>query len=657
MADSGSTISEIKSYTQSLMDQFKDAFLTNFDVSSIKKTLGEVEEGATSVAHIFGQGREQITAIKAAMAEAVTSVTLLGGNFQSILDIQKDISKVLGTNLILNSQSYEKLYATAQVTGQGADSLTKNFKDAGYSVYAIGDQMQKVMDVSRSIGVNGVQVSKQVVENMGAMNQYNFQGGVEGMAKMAAQAVNLRVDMKSTLELANKMFDAEQAINMSAAMQRLGVAQGDLLDPLKMMDLAQNDPAELQNQIAEMSKSFTRLKADGTGFEILPGEKRRMMEISKELFGNTEQLGKMALAAGDLDLKMSKIKFSDGVTDESTQKLIANMAEMGEGGEYKVTYTDAKGDAQTKNVTELNESDVKAITEASQKAPKTMEDLAKDQLTTQKLMLASIDSLKNRTGLGLSGTKSVTMAENAAREVSGVIPKMASGKNLSVKGIRENLGGGLDNFIKAVGDGKGMEGLMSAASGTATYLETTLHEAWVNTKTAIDDLSKSTNPLIQIMGDVVKKAGGAVMEHEKITPTKDFIKFPGETVKPLEIDTILGMTKGKEVLENMGPNRGGSSMSTPRGKELLENMVSNSGASSMSTSNIKMDDVNVKLSIDITGTDKLKPEDLKILFETNQTLKQSIVATVQNALSNANGSNGSNPIEARKQMAKLANIG
>jgi len=312
MADSGSTISEIKSYTQSLMDQFKDAFLTNFDVSSIKKTLGEVEEGATSVAHIFGQGREQITAIKAAMAEAVTSVTLLGGNFQSILDIQKDISKVLGTNLILNSQSYEKLYATAQVTGQGADSLTKNFKDAGYSVYAIGDQMQKVMDVSRSIGVNGVQVSKQVVENMGAMNQYNFQGGVEGMAKMAAQAVNLRVDMKSTLELANKMFDPEQAINMSAAMQRLGVAQGDLLDPLKMMDLAQNDPAELQNQIAEMSKSFTRLKADGTGFEILPGEKRRMMEISKELFGNTEQLGKMALAAGDLDLKMSKIKFSDG---------------------------------------------------------------------------------------------------------------------------------------------------------------------------------------------------------------------------------------------------------------------------------------------------------------------------------------------------------
>ena len=130
MADSGSTFSEIKGYTQSLMDELKKSFLTNFDVDEIKKKLAEVEGGATEVAKVFGQGREQITAIKAAMAEAVTSVTLLGGNFESILNIQKDISKVLGTNLILNSQSYEKLYATAQVTDQSAALLTKGFKDA-----------------------------------------------------------------------------------------------------------------------------------------------------------------------------------------------------------------------------------------------------------------------------------------------------------------------------------------------------------------------------------------------------------------------------------------------------------------------------------------------------------------------------------------------
>jgi hypothetical protein len=646
MANSGSTIGDIKNYTQTLMSELEKAFLTNFDVSAVAKKLAEVEQGATDVAHIFGQGREQITAIKAAMAEAVTSVTLLGGGFQDIVKIQSDISKTLGTNLILNSQSYDKLYATTKVTGQGADTLTKSFKDAGYSVYAIGDQMQKVMDVSRSIGVNGVQVSKQVVENMSSMNQYNFQGGVEGMAKMAAQAVNLRVDMKETLAIAGRLFDPEKAIDMAAAMQRLGVAQGDLLDPLKLMDLAQNDPAELQNQIAEMSKSFTQLRADGKGFEIMPGAKRQIMEISKELFGNTDQLSKMALAAGDLELKMGRIKFSDKITDESTQKLIANMAEMGEGGEYKVTYTDAKGNVQTKNVTEIAPEDIEAITKASQ--PKSMEDLAKDQLTTQMKIQKDIESIKDRTGLGLAGTKSVTMAENAAREVSGKIPKVAGGESMSIKGIRENVGGGLDNFIKTLNDGKPMDAFVNAASGTATYLNTTLHEAWVGTKQSLDELSKSTNPMIQILDKMVEKGKNFVVDHEKLNetsrgsiretnkviPTKDFIKFPGETVKPLEADTIFGMTKGKELLNSSGPNN------------------NNSGTIS---SNIKMEDVNVNLNIKIEAPSNMDTAQLMLAFN-DQSVKGALITAFQSALANANGSNGSNPIEARKQMTKMANV-
>jgi hypothetical protein len=647
---SGDTIDGVKKYTQSLMDELKKAFLTNFDVTAIAQKLGEVEKGATNVAKTFGQGREQITAIKAAMAEAVTSVTLLGGGFQNIVEIQTQIGRTLGTNLILNSQSYDKLFATAQVTDQSAASLTKNFKDAGYSVYAIGEQMEKVMNISTSIGVNGRMVSDKVVQNMSSLNQFNFQGGVEGLAKMAAQSVNLRVDMNKTLDMANKLFSPEAAIDMASAMQRLGVAQGDLLDPLRLMDLAQNDPAELQNQIAEMSKSFTRLKEDGTGFEILPGEKRRLMEISEQLGMGRDGLAKMALAAGDLDLKMSKIKFSDNVTDESTQKLIANMAEMGAGGEYKISYTDEEGKIQTKNVTELQKGDIEAITMASQRAPKTMEDLAKDQLTTQQKILADVESIKNRTGLGLAGTKSVTMAENAAREVSGKLPKIAGGESMSIKGIRENVGGGMDNFIKTLNDGKPMDALVNAASGTANYLNTTLHEAWVGTKQSLDELSKSTNPMIQILDKIVAKGANYVVDHEnlngntqnsnmgnmkvtEVKPVKDFIKFPGETVKPLEMDTIIGMTKGRELLNSSVPNNNSNSV----------------------TSNIKMEDVNVNLNIKVDAPSNMDNAQLMLAFN-DQSVKGALIKAFQGALANANGSNGSNPIEARKQMTKMANV-
>ena len=645
---SGSTIDDVKKYTQSLMGELKDAFLTNFDVSEVAKKLAEVETGATEVAKTFGQGREQITAIKAAMAEAVTSVTLLGGGFQHIVDIQNQIGRTLGTNLILNSQSYDKLFATAQVTDQSAASLTKNFKDAGYSVYAIGDEMEKVMNISRSIGVNGRMVSDKVVQNMSSLNQYNFQGGVEGLAKMAAQAVNLRVDMNKTLDMANKLFSPEAAIDMAAAMQRLGVAQGDLLDPLKLMDLAQNDPAELQNQIAEMSKSFTKLKADGTGFEIMPGAKRQVMEISEQLGMGKDGLAKMALAASDLDLKMSKIKFSDKITDESTQKLIANMAEMGAGGEYKVTYTDEKGNVQTKNVTEIDPKDIDAITKASN--PKTMEDLAKEQLTTQQQILAYVNSLKNRTGYGLAGTKAVTMAENAGREMSGALSKVASGDSISIKGIRENVGDGLDNFIKTINDGKIKDAFVNAASGTANYMNTVYKEALVGGAAAITDLSKSTNPMIQILDKFVAKSANFVVDHEKLNgnsqnsnignmkvtemkPVKDFVKFPGETVKPLEMDTIIGMTKGKELFNSSKPDN------------------NNSGTV---TSNMKVEDVNVNLNIKIDAPSNMDTAQLMLAFN-DQSVKGALITAFQGALANANGSNGTNPIESRKQMVKMAN--
>jgi hypothetical protein len=323
-----------KKYTKSVFGEFEEAFKSNFEIDKIYETMAKVEASAAEVAKSFGQGREQITALKAGMADAVTSVTLLGGGFENIVALQQAAATQLGRNVILTSESYEKLYATAKVTKVTNDELINGFKNAGFSLYDVSNQMEKDINSAREIGVNAQAVSGQVVKNMSAMNQFNFQGGVEGMAKMAAQAVNLRVDMTRTLEIAKGLFEPEKAIEMAAAMQRLGVAQGDLLDPLKLMDLAQNDPAELQNQIAQMSKQFVQLNADGH-FEIMPGAKRQLMEIGKELGYNNGELERMALGGAELEQKMGKIKFPEFATKEQ-QEMLANITEMGANGDMKI---------------------------------------------------------------------------------------------------------------------------------------------------------------------------------------------------------------------------------------------------------------------------------------------------------------------------------
>ena len=324
---------------------------------------------------------------------------------------------------------------------------------------------------------------------------------------------------------------------------------------------------------------------------------------------------------------MSKIKFSDDVADEDTQKLIANMAEMGEGGVYKVTYTDEKGKVQTKNVTELDEKDIKAITEASQKPPKTMEELAKDQLKHQESIDANIASIKNRTGYGFAGKKTVTEAEGALREVAGVIPKAAGGKNLSIKGIREETLG-LDNFIKAVGDGKGMEALMTSAKGTATWFENTTKEFGSDTKNAMNDLSKSDNSFLQGTYGLAKKMGNEVLEHENMAPktvkAKDFVI----TTLPEDEVRIVGGT-------NLD---GGKSGGEKSGGE---------------KSTMKVEDVNVNLSVKIDAPPNIDTAQLALIFQNDQSIKETLLSSIRSALGGTIGSDNLNPIETK--MANMAN--
>ena len=293
-----------------ILDSFGKALLSNFSTEAVGKVVAELDKGASTLLKQFGMGQEMAQTLRATMADAVTDVRTLGGDIADVIKTQQDASKALQRNVILSAEVNKDLYATMRVTGQEVGTLVSGFKDVGIGAGRVAGEMKKVVDIATQSGVNAADVSAKVLQNMDALNKYNFEGGVSGLAKMAAQASMLRIDMSQTLAFAEKVFDPEGAIEMAAAMQRLGVSQSSLLDPLKMMDLAQNDPAELQNQIAQMSKHFVQLGKDGN-FEIMPGAKRQMREISKAMGIPYEQLTKMAIGSADLELKMSKIRFPD----------------------------------------------------------------------------------------------------------------------------------------------------------------------------------------------------------------------------------------------------------------------------------------------------------------------------------------------------------
>jgi len=162
-----SGLTEIRDVFVDLGKEIASSIATNFDVESVKKKLVEVDIETMKITKSFGLGRDNIVELKGAMTAAVTEVTLLGGKFSDIVDIQKDVGEVLGRNMILASSAYEKIFAMQQVTGQDISKVLPAMKEVGISTYQSGKEMEKVVNSAREMGVNAQAVSSMVVTNMG----------------------------------------------------------------------------------------------------------------------------------------------------------------------------------------------------------------------------------------------------------------------------------------------------------------------------------------------------------------------------------------------------------------------------------------------------------------------------------------------------------
>ena len=498
MQDASSNLDASEKKGKDILSSFGDALASNFSVAAVGKVVAELDKGSSLLLKQFGLGQEMAQTLNATMADAVSNVRALGGDITDVIKTQESASKSLQRNVILSAEVNKDLYATMKVTGQEVGALVTGFKDVGIGAGQVAQEMKKVVDIAAQSGVNASEVSKKVLQNMDALNKYNFEGGVSGLAKMAAQATLLRIDMGQTLAFAEKVFDPEGAIEMAAAMQRLGVSQSSLLDPLKLMDLAQNDPAELQNQMAEMSKQFVQLNEKGQ-FEIMPGAKRQMREISKAMGIPYEQLTKMALGSAELEDKMSKIRFPDLGLDEDKQKMIANMAEMGKGGKYEVQVTDEEtGQTITKAIDELNAKDVANLEKMANTAPKTMEELAKDQLSALESIAADIKSMSDKTGLGLAGGKTMTGLQKFGRAAATSTAKVLSPKQLDSKNLRSTIDSGVDknlDIVKRLSEGEITKAQAAKELGTNlaslnTFIKSTIDTGLKNAGAEKEKLNK-----------------------------------------------------------------------------------------------------------------------------------------------------------------------
>jgi hypothetical protein len=526
-------------------------------LSNATEEIIKMDKRAASLVRNMGLTSNSSLILKRELATAAIDIIKAGGDAETGLAVAQEILKTTNKNAMVSGEIIADINATSKVTGQSAGALQSAFSDIGRETSQISEEMKTVLETSTSMGVNAQAVSNLVVSNLDKMNKFGFPGGVKGLAEMAAKSAALRIDMTQVFSLAEDLLSPEKAIEVASAFQRLGASSSQLADPLKLMDMAQNNVPELQNQLAKLTEKYTYFDEKTKTFNIMPGSRRELMQISKEIGISYENLTKMSIEGVKLKEKMSQISF-DGLdfSDEQKQQ-IAQMAELKKNEktgkmEYFVKFKDEKGEVQDKAFSELGKSQESLksfLDNQKEMMGKSMQDIAVDQLGYAERSLKQLEALNMGIATLASGSKG---ADDFLKKVNERVtntfgkatePYSASEMKANFKILDESsekLAEAAEHLMN--GDlVKAMDSIKTSSAGTVDLL----NKLVVNPvkEGGITDMTSLAKAMEKFFPGFSTAANSIVSVLKSVFDIDDFIAVNGQIGKLNEGDLVLGGTK------------------------------------------------------------------------------------------------------------------
>lgn len=389
----------------------------------------------------FLQGRQRLEEMMSAINAAAPGVVKLGGSYEDIRKTIQDIAAGTRTQTIATEEQVEELFAASKILSISVKDIVDSFDRVGFSYDRIAENLTDSIGYVQNVGANARAVMKDVVNNTDQLSRFNFENGVKGLTKMAAQASMMRFDMGKTFAFAENVLDPEKAVEVASAFQRLGVSVGNLTDPFQLMNQSITDPSGLQTSLINITKQFTYFDSEAKQFRINPQGILTLRELAPTIGMSAEELRKTALAAADMDSKLAKINtrgFNLNVSEED-KMLVANIATMGKEGEYEVKIKDEQGNEYVKKLTELQETDFQKLLEQQKQAPKSIQEIQERQLNTAETMVAELRGIQETMKTAFFGMpgmiQNVSSGLNLTRDVSKVL-----GNTIQAGGFQDLMG-------------------------------------------------------------------------------------------------------------------------------------------------------------------------------------------------------------------------
>jgi len=310
---------------------------------------------------------------------------MLGTNFEDLAKINAEYSDALGRNVILGKSGTQAINEMAKGTNLGLEGATKmaaEFENVGLSAENTRDFVEKTMNDASNMGLNASKALKNISSGVKMLNSYNFESGKRGLEKMVLSMTKLGVDMGTIAPMADKLWNIEGAVEMSAQLQVMGGAFASMADPFKLMFQGRNDLKGLTEELAKATSQSMIFGKDG--IEMNTMEMSRLKKVAEETSVDYDKLVTMGRNIKKNEAIKTQVV---GMTD-AEMEFISNVSKFGENG--KATIELKSGPKLVSQLDDANKTEIRQM--VAQKA--TLAERAAAAMTFDDSLTGFINGLK-----------------------------------------------------------------------------------------------------------------------------------------------------------------------------------------------------------------------------------------------------------------------
>jgi hypothetical protein len=481
------------------------------------------KDTAINIGLSVGRSEDFTKTFNRATAEAVK----FGGTAEDVRTIMTEMASQSGRVRIASPEEVGNMIKIVKATKLGEDNvaaMAERMDLMGMSSENFYEHINQMTKESQKLGLNSTKVAQQLNNNFQKMSNMSFSNGVKGMTEMAKLAVKMRVEVSDMLNMSEKFYEPEAAIEAAANLQMLG---GDIAkafgDPFETMYLARNKPEELAKKVGTMVENMMQFN-EVTGEYDIPAEARMQLKaVGAQLDINTDSMIDMARQASKIkDIKMN---VSGNITDEETREGLASMAKMKD-GKWVVDFQ-----GKEIGIEDIGSDLAQQILAAPKDEEDAIMDIAYNSMTTNQILEQILEEMKTR-----------LVAESNLYEITEDVLKP------SIEGLSKGVGEQVKNMVDALKDteyGNFRENMLEQAErmglATGDALTKVLTQDFIEEFKSID------------WGDVFKDSfekfinlkTGAEGKERTGTENEDFIlRSSGEITSFTSEDDIIGAKKG-----------------------------------------------------------------------------------------------------------------